>query len=86
VLLGTPLGNILGTRWELEGNIEESCWEQRKNDRNPPPNFPPPPNPSQNLKEKKVRHLECMLQPTNWLHVFLVSETVGQGGEIEQGR
>jgi hypothetical protein len=50
------------------------------------PPIPPPPAPTENLKEKKIRHLECVLQPTNWLHVFLVSKTVGQGGEIEQGR
>jgi hypothetical protein len=32
--------------------------------------------PKQNLKGKKSRHLEGMLQPTHWLHVFLVSKTV----------
>jgi hypothetical protein len=50
----------------------------------------PPLAPTQNLKEKKSRHLECMLQPTHWLHVFLVA--VGHhfwirlmaGAEIEQ--
>jgi len=49
------LGNTLGTLWELDGNIEGTCWKQRKNE------IPPP---TQNLKEKKSRHLECMLQPT----------------------
>jgi len=75
VLLGTPLGNILG----IGGNIEGT------NEKNPPP--------TQNLKEKKSRHLECMLQPTHWLHVCLVSKTIGHhfwprlmaGAEIEQG-
>jgi hypothetical protein len=33
-------------------------WEQRKNEKNP---FPPAPAPTQNLKEKKSRHFECML-------------------------
>jgi hypothetical protein len=52
------------------------------------------PPPTQNLKEKKSRHIKYMLQPAHWLHVFLVSETVGHyfwprlmgGAEIEQGR
>jgi hypothetical protein len=52
------------------------------------------PPPTQNLKEKKSRQIKCMLQPTHWLHVFLVSKTVGHhfsprlmaGAEIEQGR
>ncbi len=48
--LGTPLGNILGTHWELEGNILGA----KENEKNPPP-------PIQNLKEKKSRHFECML-------------------------
>jgi hypothetical protein len=35
------------------------------------------PTPStQNLKEKKSRHLECMLPPTHWLHVFFIFKTV----------
>jgi hypothetical protein len=76
----------MGTHWGLEGNIEGTCWEQRKNETNPPL------TPTQNLNEKKSRHLECMVQPTHWLHVFLVA--VGHhfwprlmaGAEIEQGR
>jgi hypothetical protein len=56
----------------------------------------PPPTPTtQNLKRKKIKApLECMLQPTHWLHVFLVFKIVGHhfwpglmaGAEIEQGR
>jgi len=65
--LGVHIGNLMGTHWEIEGNIEGTCWEQRKNEKNPPPN--------QNLKEKKSRHLECMLEPIHRLHV--VSKTVG---------
>jgi hypothetical protein len=49
---------------------------------------------SQNSKGKKSRHLGCMLQPTHWLHLFLVSKTIGHyfwpslkaGAGIEQGR
>jgi len=51
VLLGTPLGNTLGTlktykelmeiHWEFEGNIKGTCWGQRKNGKNPPPTPPP---------------------------------------------
>jgi hypothetical protein len=41
-------------------------------------------------KEKltRSRHLECMLKPTHWLHVFLVSKTVGHyfGPRLMQGR
>jgi hypothetical protein len=34
----------------------------------------PPPQPPKTKKKKKSRHLECMLQPTHWLLVFLVSK------------
>jgi hypothetical protein len=44
------------THWEPIENLKGTCWEQRKNEKNSPP-FPPP----QNLKEKKLRHFECML-------------------------
>jgi hypothetical protein len=38
----------------------------------------PPPIPStQNLKEKKSKHLECMFQPTHWMHVFFISKIFG---------
>jgi hypothetical protein len=74
---GRTLGKSYGIKvrcywehpWELEGNIEGTCWEQRKNEKTPLP--------TQNLKGKKSRHLECMFRPTHWLHVFLVSQTVG---------
>jgi len=56
-------------------------------------NLPPTPS-TKNLKEKKSRQLECILQPTHWLHVFLVSKPIGHhfwpglmaGAEVEQGR
>jgi hypothetical protein len=53
----------MGTHWELESNIDATCWEQSKNEKNPPPNS--------KLKRKKSRHLECMLQPTHWLHMYI---------------
>jgi hypothetical protein len=66
-----------GTHWEpiehLMGDllrIEGTCWDQRKNEKNPHPTLP-----TQNLKES--RQFECMLQPTHWPHVFLISKTVG---------
>jgi hypothetical protein len=31
------LGNILGTHWELEGNIVQTCWEAGKNEKKLPP-------------------------------------------------
>jgi hypothetical protein len=54
---------------------------------------PHPINPK--LKRKKIKaHLECMLQPTHWMHVSFISKTVDrhfwprlmQGEEIEEGR
>ncbi len=41
-------GNILGTRWEPIGNLMVTCWEQRKNEKNPP--LTPP---TQNFKKRK---------------------------------
>jgi hypothetical protein len=69
--LGEHIGNsrnISGTPWEHEENIEGTFWEQRKNEKNPLL--------TQILKEKKSRHLECMLQPAHRLHVFFISKTV----------
>jgi hypothetical protein len=33
--------------------------------------------PSQNLKWKKVRQLECMFQPSNWLHEISLPKIIG---------
>jgi hypothetical protein len=52
------IGNTLGAHIGNKGKMKK----------NPPPEISNP----QNLKEKKSRHLECMLQPTHWLHVFLI--------------
>jgi hypothetical protein len=38
----------MGTHWELEGNIERTCWEPRKKGIKSSPY-----NPAQNLKGKK---------------------------------
>jgi hypothetical protein len=46
VLLGTPLGNILGTHWELEGNMLGTKEKRKKSS-------------PKNLK-KKIRHFEGM--------------------------
>jgi hypothetical protein len=44
------------THWEHIGNLKGTCWEQRKNET------------TQNLKEKKTRHFECMLSlPIVWM-------------------
>jgi hypothetical protein len=56
------LGKILGTHWELKRNIVRTHWEAGKNEKKI---FTPP---SQNIKRKKARHLECMLGPSHWLH------------------
>ncbi len=49
-----------GTHWELEGNMLGTKEKLKK---------PSPHTPTQNF-------LECMLQPTHWLHVFLISKTI----------
>ncbi len=64
-------GATWNTLGEHIGNLKGTYREQRKNEKKSSP------TPStQNLKEKKSRHLECMLPPTQWLHVFFISETV----------
>jgi hypothetical protein len=45
------IGNPMGTHWELEGNLEGTCWDQRKMEKI----LPPPTSPTQNLKEKKIK-------------------------------
>jgi hypothetical protein len=72
---GIKRGAIENTLEKHIGNLKGTCWEERENERNPPatPSNPP----TQNLKGKKSRCPECMLQPTHWLHVFLVPKTVG---------
>jgi hypothetical protein len=73
----------------LKGKYKEHVWNKRKMKKILPTRHPHP-----KLKRKKSRHLECMIQPTHWLHVFLVSKTVGHHfwprlmawAEIEQGR
>jgi hypothetical protein len=68
--LGKTYGIKQGAIGNTLGNLKGTCWEQRENEKNPP--LTP-----QNLKGKKSRCLECMLQPTHWLHVFLVPKIVG---------
>jgi hypothetical protein len=52
----------MGTHWELEGNIERTCWEQRKNEKNPrPPSPSTPPLLPPNLIEKESRYFEWMM-------------------------
>ncbi len=52
------IGNLVGTHWELEGNMLGTKEKQKK---------PSPHTPTQNFHE-------CMLQPTHPLHVFLFPE------------
>jgi len=76
--MGLKRGAIGNTLEEHIGKLKGTCWK----------------NPTQNFKGKKSRHLGCMLQPTHWLHLFLISKTIGHhfwprlmvGAEIEQGR
>jgi hypothetical protein len=52
VLLGTPFGELIGNIGDLKGTKDK-----RKKIPLPPPSTPP----TQNLKEKKSRHFECLL-------------------------
>jgi hypothetical protein len=54
--------NRMGIHWELEENIVGTHSEREKNEKKKSfPGSPPPPS----LKEKKARHLECMLGPSH---------------------
>jgi hypothetical protein len=64
------LWNILGTHWELEGNM----LGQRKNETNPPTPHPPPPP---QLNRKKSRNFEFMLSLPIGCMKFLGSKTGG---------
>ncbi len=61
------LGKILGTWWEPTGNFKWTHWEQGENEKKQKKNSFPT-TPTQNLKGRKARHLECMRGPSNWLH------------------
>jgi hypothetical protein len=61
----------MGTRWEHEGNILGTKEKRKKNPL-------PPYNPTQNLKEKKSRHFDCMLSLPIGCMKFLTSKTVGR--------
>jgi hypothetical protein len=52
--IGNTFG-ALGTYWEPDWNPLGTYWEQRKNEKKSSA------TPTQNLKEKKSRHFECML-------------------------
>jgi len=58
----------MGTHWGLERNIEGTCWEQKKYEKNPPL------SPTQNLNEKKSRHLECL--PIGCMYFWLLLVTI----------
>jgi hypothetical protein len=58
--LGEHIENLMGTHGELKGNMLGTNWELGKNETK---SLPPP-----NLKGKKARHLQCMLQSSHWLH------------------
>jgi hypothetical protein len=51
--MGLKRGAIGNSLEEHIGNLKGTCWEQRKNEKNPPP--PPSPNPK--LKRKKIKAL-----------------------------
>jgi hypothetical protein len=65
--LGEHIGNLMGTHWELEGNMVGTKDFLIK--------ILPPPS-TQNIKEKKSRHFECMLSPFHWLHEISISKIV----------
>jgi hypothetical protein len=45
--------------------LNGTCWEQRENEKNPPP-LSPPPHPK--LKRKKIKALSVHAEPSHWLH------------------
>jgi len=53
----------MGTHCELEGNMLRTKEKLKKA--------------STHTSTQNLNFLECMLQPTHWLHVFLISKTVG---------
>jgi hypothetical protein len=54
--------NLMGTHWELERNMLRTCWEQRKNEKNPPP------QPRHlKLKREKIKALWVHAAPSHWL-------------------
>jgi hypothetical protein len=54
--------NTLGTHWEQGKNEKKNSF---------------PTTPTQNLKGRKaLRHLECMLGPSNWLHEISLPKRV----------
>jgi hypothetical protein len=63
--------HLWGTNWEPIGNLEgEHVGNKGKKKKNPP-------SPTQNLKEKKSKHFECMLGLPHWLHEIFISKTIG---------
>ncbi len=52
---GEQIGNLMGTSWELKGNMLGTKEKRKKCFLHPPTAS------TQNLKEKKSRHFECML-------------------------
>jgi hypothetical protein len=65
VTIGNTLGEHTGS---LKGTYKEHVGNKGKMKKILPQRHP-------TLKRKKSRHLECMMQPTHWLYVFLVSKT-----------
>jgi hypothetical protein len=69
-----------GTHWELSEhivNLMRTCWELEGNMFG-----------NKGKMKKNQGTFGCMLQPTHWLHVFLVSKTVGHhfGPRLMQGQ
>jgi hypothetical protein len=61
----------MSTHWGLEGNIEGTCWEQRKNENNPPL------SPAQNLNEKNQGTLSaCFSLPIACMYFLLLLVTI----------
>jgi len=61
----------MGTHWGLEGNIEGTCWEQRKNEKNPPLTH------IQNLNEKNQGTLSaCFSLRIGCMYSWLLLVTI----------
>jgi hypothetical protein len=56
--------------WELERNIEATCWEQRENEKNPPSN-PHPPKPKL-LKKNQGTLSACFSLPNGCMYIWFL--------------
>jgi hypothetical protein len=64
------------TNWEIQVNTLGTHWEQGKNEKKKKKKKSYPTTPTQNLKGRKARHLECLLGPSDCLHEISLPKRV----------